>query len=181
MAGSLEGWSLGKQAGSAILMSKAGCLFGVCCGECSHNPPRTISMMLCASITSRCQPAGAPSPGQHGLREQCRKCAGLSPQPVLSDCTLLLCRLTLWSPAATTRSLITSICICENLGPDRASHLPEVTQLLSKDLSPNLSAPSQELLALKSWEQRSCYSDIFFCLFVYTFRVPDQNTGVLTY
>lgn len=96
--------SLGKQAGSAIRMSKAGYLFGVCCGKCSRNPPRTISMMPFTSITSRLPahrctfswPAWPPGAMQQVpwivLTTQCSMAA-----------PFFCVRLILWSPAAPRR------------------------------------------------------------------------------
>lgn len=144
--------SLGKQAGSAIPMPKAGCLFGVCCGKCFHNPPRTVSMTPFTSITSQL-PAPRHTiswpmwpPGVIVLAQS--NAEWLHPSSLSSQPFCL--------PQLQGGSLITSICICGSLGPDDASHLSEVTQLLSKDLSPDLSAVSQVHLALKYWKQRSC-------------------------
>lgn len=54
------------------------------------------------------------------------------------------------SPKPREVSLVTNICMCGSWGPERASHLPKDTQLLCKEVSPDLSSPGQVLLALKS-------------------------------
>lgn len=151
-------------------MSEAGCLFGVCCGKCSHNPPRTVSMTPFTSITSQLPalrytfywpvwPPGVIVLAQSNA--QWLHSSSVSNQPFCL-------------PQLQEGSLITNICICGSLGPDNASHLPEVTQLLSKDLSPDLPALSQVHLAKILGTKKLLLKHF---LFVYTFRAPGQNTG----
>lgn len=164
------GWDAGGLVGSrghsevGCVSGEAGRLFGACCGsqDCQHDTPTSQKRAL-RRTGYRHVGVKAEMPGVGSAPPSALCHAPPSPRPQLRKVSLNI-----------------SICICGNLGPERASHLSRDTQLLSKDLSLGLSCPSlssEVLLELKSWEQASGRSA--FVVFVCTVRVPSQHTGVL--
>lgn len=137
-------------------MSKAQRASGLCCGKCSHKPPRPVSMTpFTHSTTAR----SLASPQRHVLPGGAKP-LGIQPKmpyncPDTSQCATVVAFFRVTPGALVSRhssqmpACYQSLDLC-SMGAERASHFPKDTQLLSKDLSPDLSTLSQVPLAQKS-------------------------------